>query len=318
MPSPPVRDRRRPGGAPHAAVAPALLLAVALLVAALPAAGQPVIRDDENLDVARPEAWALQYFTSVSLLTGFGVPEDRRPGSVELGVELSWIPDLDARQRQVGFSGSKVEDVNKAPVLLRPRAVIGLPRGFAVTVAYVPPVEVFGVEPHLLAVSLDRSLGHAGDWRFGARAYAQVGQVVSDITCPRQVVGSDDLEINPTGCDVASADTVHMRYAGLELSAGRVAAGHDTAWMPYAGLALNRLDMEFEVDALTRGLRDRSRLTARGWTWSATAGVRYQHRSGVGLAVEAFYTPLSVRRGAGDAETDPLFNLRTLATWSLP
>jgi len=310
MPSPPVRERRRPAGSS--------LLAFALLLAALPAAGQPVIRDDENLDFDRPEAWALKYFTSVSLLTGFGVPEERRAGSLELGLELSWIPDLDARQRQVGFSGSKVEDVNKAPVLLRPRAVIGLPRGFALTVAYVPPVEVFGVEPHLLAVSLDRPVGHAGDWRFGARLYAQVGQVVSDITCPREVAGSEDLEINPTGCDEASADTVRMRYAGFELSAGRdAAAAHDTAWMPYAALALNRLDTEFEVDALTNGLRDRSRLTARGWTWSATAGVRYRHRSGVGLAVEAFYTPLSVERSADDAETDPLFNLRTLATWSL-
>lgn len=314
MPSTPVREpRSRRAAAARIAVA---ALAATLFAAAPWTFGQPVLRNDENLDLDRPEAWALAYFTSVSLLPGFGVPEERRPGSLEIGVELSAIPHLDGEQRRVGFSGSKAEDVNKAPLLLRPRAVVGLPRGFTLTVAYVPPVEVFDVEPHLLAVALERPVADAGDWRFGARLFAQVGRVRSDITCPDEVVGSDDPEVNPTGCDEPSSDTVHMRYAGVELSAGRAREG--SSWRPYGALAVQRLDTEFEVDALTRGLRDRSRLTARGWTWSATAGVGWRSPSGLGVAVEAFYTPLSVERTAGEVEDDPLLTLRSLASWSLP
>src|SRR5262245_22849794 len=45
-----------------------------------------------------PEGWALKYFTSTTLLTGFQPPEyreepTRRFGSVTLGVELGWLPE---------------------------------------------------------------------------------------------------------------------------------------------------------------------------------------------------------------------------------
>jgi len=308
MPSPPAR-RPRPGSA---AALPAALLLMTLL--APPAAGQPVLRNDEDLDFDRPEAWAMKYFTSVSLMSGFGVPEARRPGSVEVAVELGWIPQLDDEQAQVGFAGTKQEDVDKAPLFFRPRLVVGLPHDFSLSVGYVPPVEAFDAEAHVLSLSLDRPLGRLGGWRLGGRLYGQVGEVRSDITCPNEVVGVADRAVNPSGCQEESRDVVTMNYAGFELSAAHGPA--EARWRPYAALAVNHLDMEFQVDALTDGLRDLSRLTADGWTWSAAAGVKWNGGDGLSLAVEAFYTPLEVDRQLdGGSENDALFHVRTLVGW---
>lgn len=296
-----------------AALVAALLAAV--LLPAAPAAAQDVIRDHEDLDFDRPEAWAMKYFTSTSLFTGFGVPRRRAPGSLEVGVGLGWIPRLSGEERQVGFGGSKAEDVNKAPLMARLRADVALPAGFSVTVGYVPPVDVFDVEPHLLAASLNRPLYEGNRWRLGGRLYGQVGHIESDITCPNEVVGVDDPQVNPQDCEAQSSDEMTMRYAGFELSAAHAGGGR---WEPYGAVAANRLDMEFQVDALTFGVRDRTRLSAEGWTWSATAGVRYRDPSGAVLAAEAFYTPLSVdRAGDGNSGNDPLFNVRALLTYRL-
>lgn len=321
MPSPPapepVRDAstRRPAAAlAAAALVAAVFAAVCATLFAPVAAGQPVLRNDEDLDFDRPEAWAMKYFTSVSLMSGFGVPEARRPGAVEVDVELGWIPEIDDDEARVGFSGSKVEDVNKAPVFLRPRLVVGLPRDVSLSVGYVPPVEAFDAEAHVLSLSLDRPLGRLGGWRFGGRLYGQLGEVESDITCPNEVVGVDDPALNPTGCEEESRDRVTMNYAGVELSAAW--GSPEARWQPYAALAANHLDMEFQVDALTNGLRDLSRLTADGWTWSAAAGVRWRGDGGLGLAVEAYYTPLEVDRELdGRSENDALFHVRTLVSW---
>ncbi len=310
MPSPPAR---RPAASPLAAAAAAV--AAVLLLPAVPAAAQPVLRNDEELAFDRPEAWAMKYFTAVSLMGGFGPPERRRPGSVEVDLELGWIPELDDEEAQVGFQGTKVEDVNKAPVFVRPRLVVGLPHGFSLTAGYVPPVEAFDVEAHLLSVSLGRPLVETAAWRLGARIHGQGGSVESDITCPGEVAGVADPDVNPTGCEEPSSDEITMRYAGLELAAARDDGA--ARWVPYGALSANWLDMAFQVDALTFGLRDRTLLSADGFTWSAAAGLRYRHPSGAALAVEGHYTPLTVRRRGGGQENDPLLHVRVLLAWRL-
>src|SRR5215475_3085583 len=78
---------------------------------------------NQHVGFDRPEAWALKYFASTTLLSGLTPPEPaegRRPGSITLGLELDWIPELDLGQRTVGFNGTKPEDLNKAPILARP------------------------------------------------------------------------------------------------------------------------------------------------------------------------------------------------------
>src|SRR5690242_13318362 len=57
----------------------------------------------------RPEAWALKYFASATLLSGLeppDPPELRRIGAITLGLEVNWMPTLDAGQQRVGFNGT--------------------------------------------------------------------------------------------------------------------------------------------------------------------------------------------------------------------
>ena len=73
------------------------------------------------------------------------------------------------------------------------------------------------------------------------------------------------------------------------------------------------MDMEFQVDSLTSGELDHSLLLADGWTWSVNGGASWNLGGRTSLAVELFYSPLSVvRPPASTPETDALLNLRSM------
>src|SRR5947199_10413331 len=87
-------------------------------------------RNNYHLGFERPEAWGLKYFASTSLLSGLQPPEPpegHRIGSISLGLELGWLPALDEGQRRIGFNGKALEDLNKAPMMIRPVLRVGLP-----------------------------------------------------------------------------------------------------------------------------------------------------------------------------------------------
>src|SRR6267154_6869993 len=71
-----------------------------------------------HLGFDKPEAWGLKYFASTSLLSGLPLPpsEEHRTGSITVGFELGWLPQLNAGQRNIGFGGQVPEDLNKAPI----------------------------------------------------------------------------------------------------------------------------------------------------------------------------------------------------------
>lgn len=288
-----------------------------LLAAAAPAAAQEIIRADEDLAFDRPEAWAMKYYSAVSLASGFGVPAERRRGDVDFAFEVGWIPEIEGDDARVGFRGTKQEDVNKAPLLARPRLTVGLPARWTLEVGWVPPVEVFDAKPNLVTVALGRPLFVGHTWRAGARVHGQAGSIESDITCPNEVAarGLDDFDGNPFGCEEPSQDEVDLSYVGLELSAERDAGG---AWVPYGAVGVSSLDMEFQVDALTRGFRDLSRLTASGPQWHAVTGLRWQGRPRTSVGFEVFYSPLRVERvEGGGSETDPLVNVRAVVGYRI-
>lgn len=298
----------------RAATIPAAALALAILLAAASASAQPVFRADEDLDFDRPEAWAMKYYSLVSLASGFGVPAEREAGDVDLAFEVGWIPSLEGDEARVGFRGTKQEDLDKAPVLARPRLTVGLPARFTLELGWVPPVEVFDAKPNLVTVALGRPLYVGRAWRAGARLHGQAGSIESDITCPNELAGRDDPNVNPFRCEAPSEDEVDLSYVGLELSAERAAG----TWIPYGALGISSLDLEFQVDALTGGFRDRSLLTASGPQWHAVAGLRWQGRPRTTLGAEVFYSPLEVERAeGGGAETDALVNVRALVSYRL-
>lgn len=307
---------------PLSKLAPILAaLAVSALLAVPPVAAQAVIDVTDELHFDEPEAWAMAWFGSVTMLTGFGVPERLDPGAVVLGFEGGWVPSLSEEERRVGFGGTKVEDLNRTSVIGRPRLTVGLPGGFSLTGAWLPPVEIDDVEPNIVSLALGRELAARERWRAGFRLYGQAGTVEGAITCtPEDAAGGDDLLLNPFGCEGPSNDEMTIRYYGLELSAAyRTAGGTE----PYLAAAVNRFDNEFQVRATTFGLLDRTLLLSEGSTWSLAAGaVRPVGRAGR-VAGELFYTPLDVRRltgtgfELGPAENDALFNARVLFSWQL-
>jgi len=258
----------------------------------------------------------MNYFTSVTLLAGLSVPHSREFGAIEGGAELDWIPQLSPAQRQVGFNGTKEEDLNKAPIFARPRVTFGLPGRFALTLSYLPPIRIFGVKPNLLAFALERPLYESDPWTLGVRMYGQIGDVEGAITCPAEVAkyppGSPE---NLYGCENKSADKSTQRYAGLEFS-GAYRIEQLGGLTPYIAVAGNFLDTEVRVNARTFGVLDHSHLVAETWTFSLSAGFAYPLVDKLTLSVGMFYSPLWVTRPpATSTENDPLINVRALLTY---
>ena len=162
-----------------------VLVAGCVIVAGMPrsAAAQtpPGAAPVERLSFDRPESWAMKYFTTTTILNGLETPDQLAAGSVAIGLETGWVPRLSTAQQRVGYYGTMRQDLNKAPILLRPRVSIGLPAHLAFTIAVAPPIRSFGVTPRLAAASLEGPLVERGAWMLGWRASGQLGTVTSAV-----------------------------------------------------------------------------------------------------------------------------------------
>jgi hypothetical protein len=293
-----------------------LLVAALLAVLASSSAwSQPVIGSREDLDFDRPEAWAMAWFAAVMFPTALDPGEALDPGAVELSFESGWVPSLSEDQRTVGFTGTKPEDINRTAVFARPRVAIGLPAKLTATLSWAPPVELDGVKPNVLSLTLGRPLWEGERGRLSARLLATRGSIRGDLSCPADVAAG--REPNPVGCEEPSNDEMNLRLVGVELQAGTTLARWPRL-SPYAAIARNRLHAEFQVDALRNGLLDRTFKETDGNFWSGTLGLSVDAGSRARLAGELFYTPLDVvgRAGKGE-ESDPLVNARVLLAYRL-
>ncbi len=268
----------------------------------------------EILAKDRPEAWAMKLVGSELLPTSLGIPSQSTPWSVDLGVEVGWLPSLDAEQRMIGFNGTKQENVNRTPLFARPRVQLGLPADFSLTLGLIPPVRIGGIRPTVVAVALGRPLLDRGRWRLAGRVYGQRGTLEGDITCDRDTVeAGDDPVRNPFGCQAPSEDKMTIRSAGIEL--GGAFRATDTL-EPYAAVAWNYFDTDFEVNAVYSGFVDQSLLLASGPTVSMTTGVAYNLDRRIRLTGEVLFTPLDVQRG-GIRVGDDLWTIRASLSYRL-
>ncbi|MCU1237400.1 MAG: hypothetical protein JWP63_5367 [Candidatus Solibacter sp.] len=299
----------------------ALLLST-LLTSALTAqtANSNVFGNNYHIGFERPEAWGLKYFTSTTLLSGLQPPEraeGHRVGAMSVGFEMGWIPSLDEGQRRVGFNGKAVQDLNQSPFFARPVVRIGLPGKFTAVAAAPPPFHLLGITAHLLAFGLERPILQHDRWTLSWRGYGQVGTIKGAFTCPTAVLafapGSPE---NPTSCVGKSSDVATVRYAGSEFQFAYKIAGMPKL-VPHVATGGNFMDGAFQTDApVVRG-RDRTRLWTRGGTWSSTVGASYLLTAKTAFTVDAFYTPLWVKRNPTAPRTnDGLFNVRALLSYS--
>lgn len=304
---------------PHRALPVLAVLLVAWSIASPAARAQPTFEFTQQLDFDEPEAWAMKFFTAACLPSLVGPVEERERGRIDLGFELLQIPHLDREQRTVGFGGFKEEDLNRSPVWGRLRLDVGLGGGFTLGVGWVPPVEGDGVEANLVSLGLSRPIIQGQRWSLGLHLRGQVGEAQGDFTC---AAGGDErfapgTPENPFGCEAPSNDEVTMDSWGADLVWSLRARGpRAPSWHVAAGWS--RLDLSFQVDALTFGFRDRSRLETEGEIVHFAAGASWRLGERLGLATELFWAPLDIQRvGQISTEDDPLVHLRVLGRWRL-
>jgi hypothetical protein len=277
----------------------------------------PILSDPvENLDFDAPEAWAMKYFSSASLLTALGPVSSRETGSIELALEGIWVPSLSEDQRRVGFGGFKVEDLNRSELFGRVRAAFGVGAKTSVVMGVVPPVEVDGVEALLVALAVERPFFERERWSLGWRVFGQTGDVEGDFTCTEEDAsfppGSPG---NLFGCHAPSQDEVSLEYLGAGLEAGyRVAE----RWTLHFGASVQEHDLAFQVDAFTYDLHDRTLQLTEGTTVAVTLGAVVELAKRWSLSAEALYTPLDRRRlRSPEAPTieEELLHLRGALRW---
>ena len=311
------QGRSRPGkaGSPRRAVC-ALLLWAGVAILGSPMGAQTILDFREELDRERPEAWAMAYFGSLVILTRLAEPTDLAAGEWTVGVEGGWVPSLSEEERRVGFDGAKVEDLNRTSAVGRVRGAVGLPGRFVLGLAWMPPLEVDGMEANLVSASLGRSMALRGRWRLGVRGTLTDGEIEGDITCDRATVAAgDDPIANPFGCLEPSRDQMSLRVASVELLLSR--DGRAGRWSPFGGVLGSWFDNEFEVDARYGDIVDRTRLEAEHAAGALVLGVVHRSARRWSWAGEVFYTPLRVRRASG-TETDALLHGRLHLTYRLP
>jgi len=298
---------------------PAILLVITGgLGGARTAHAQLVVAETERLDFERPESWGMKFYTSLALPTGLGGPHRLEAGQVELGLEGGYVPQLSDAERRIGFDGTKLEDVNKTSLFGRIRGSVGLGSGVALELAYTPPIERGGARPHILALALARPVRVSDAWRLGVRGYGQLGTIRADVTCSAaEVAAGDDLVANPFQCVEPSQDESRQKLAGLELTLGYDARSR---FKPYVGLAVNYMDLEFDIAArYAAGLvEDRSVQLTSGTTFSATAGLSYAAGARIRVSAEVFYSRLTLARPPATAPVNEGFlNGRVFVSYRL-
>lgn len=266
----------------------------------------------------RPEAWALKRFVAATLpstMPPVAPAELRNVGTISVGLEADWIPMLDEGQEIVGFDGTKFEDLNKAPALIRPVIGVQLPKDFKVFATAPPPISTFGIKPRLFAFGVERPLLERGSWMLDWQGYGQVGSVKGAFTCPQSVLAFPPGSTgNPDYCVGLSADIATLHYAGMQFQVAHTLPQLPKL-VPHASVAGTFVDVAFQSHSPTMGPAGFGLAQVRQWTrggmFSTTGGVSYLFTPQIAFTMDVFYAPLGVSRTKGASVTnDGLFNVR--------
>ncbi len=273
-----------------------------------------------HIGFERPEAWGLKYFDSASLLSGLPappLPEGSGAGAITVSLEADWVPMLDAGQQRIGFNGTSPEALNKAPTLIRPVIRVALPKKFTLLAAAPPPLLLWGIRSHLVAFGVEHPIFERGPLTLGWRGSGQLGSVKGAFTCPVSVLGfAPGSPGNPTECVAQSADVATLRYAGSEFELSYRVPGHPKL-IPHAAAGGNFIDAAFQTHAPVAAGMDETRLWTRGGTFTTSGGITYLVTKRAAFTVDAFYTPLWVKRDVNAPRTnDGLFNVRALLSYT--
>jgi hypothetical protein len=207
-------------------------------------------------------------------------PSQMAPGAVRLGVEATYLPNIDAETRTptICRPGKGPEHTDLLFAVPRPRVAVGLPAGFVLEGSWVPPVRLNGVKADLLGVSLERSipLGRAGSL-LALRAHAAFGLIQAPVTCNDAALQDPNSECFQ---GTRSDDRYHPNTFGAE---GVVSWPIDGGrFRPFLGGGLNVLHPRFQVNFTNQfGFTDNRKVEVdltrgailAGATWAAVRGL---------------------------------------------
>ena len=274
--------------------------------------------ETETLAFDRPESWGMKYYTSLALLTSMGAPVARSKGEVVLGFEGASVPQMSDEQRRIGFDGTKLENVNRTHFFGRLRGSVGLGAGFALDLAYTPPIELGGAKPNIFAAasgapSSSRARGGSGCAATGRSARSRA----TSPAAPRRPRRAATPRRTPT-----SASSPRRTRPGRRRSAAssRSATTRAARVKPYVGVLVTYMDLEFQVNALYGGgqIDDHNLQLTSGTTVAATGGVTYAPSPSWRINVEAFYSWLSiVRPPATSSSNEGFWNARVFVSYRI-
>jgi len=290
-----------------------------LLSFVLCAVGLFAQQGDENLSRDRPESWTMRYFTAAGLMLGNGPPADLSKNGFAVGIEMVDLPRLSESERMVGFNGTKEENLNKAPFIVRPLLHWKPSERLSFTGSYVPPVEVFNrLQTHLAGLFVNYDLLRGDPWRIRLRLGGQWTEAKADFTCAEEIAGIMDPDVNPFGCIEPSHDTFTNVTGTIEvLAAYRIHPEHPMEL--FGSVAYSYADMDFDINALwAGGFEDRRRLSNTGDIWVFGLGVEFRLQKRLRARIGAYHAPLQIRRPPEyEDATEPLTHFRLSLQWLL-
>jgi hypothetical protein len=281
-------------------VSRAFTLCASLCAAQLGAQQRELLR----YELSSAEGRLLGFYSSALAGVAPGIPFG--PGtkalSLELALELSYIPHLTAQQRTAGFD--KPEASNLSPILPRPRLALAIPGNFVIQGSWLPPVTVSDARGNLYGLALSHHLHSPmrGVATFASRLAFADGRVEGAITCGEHL-GSGSLSDQLYYANVCHAQPSRDYFTPRQLSADftLISARAALRAQVYASVGLRREWTSFDI-GVTRsdGSRDLDHpvlemdatrgFGAFGLQWGAAAGSGSKMRR----AVEIFYTPGSL------------------------
>lgn len=271
-----------------------LALAVGALLLGAPLAAQDVCKPGAG----SREADLFGHF-SVPLAFSLGQsPWIYRPGSIQFGVEGSYIPDASDRIATPTRCrpGKGPENVNLLSAFPRPRLGFALGDGVLMELSWVPPVtRINGVRPNLWGIALSRSvLLSQNGTMFMGRLHATLGNVRAPFTCPKSAT-VDSANVDCFGGE-ESDDKYSPNIFGVELGfAWPVAKGKVR---PYFGTGYNIIHPRFQVDRIVEGgATDNQRVRVNLSRWTLFGGFTLAPTNSILLSAEAYSAPSDALTG---------------------
>jgi hypothetical protein len=219
------------------------LVVAGLLCVAGDASAQCRVSSESN------EGKLLAFYTAPIAFSMATAPAVMAPGSIRIGAEGEYVPKPDPELEQTGACFTqKSEQTSLSPVFGRPRITIGVPLGFSVELAYLPPVTIARAKPNLLSFAVAQtthySFGPATGTTIMLRGHGTFGNVKGAITCPEGSLQQTSPTVPCYGTE-PSNDTFHPDMFGGEVAAGITPMSRTIGL--YAGVGANRIDPHFQV-----------------------------------------------------------------------